>query len=139
MFENSNFKAPSPTSERSYRDISLKEPKFLSTEEEVLEQYIQTLLVTRSDSIPFEDFGINLEEYLFTLPNPIYCDIIFDRVVRAVRRYIPGIKIDFSKSGVKIDPKDDSQYILTLVVYTKSGKDITIKKNLGMNMVFKEQ
>ena len=138
MFDNSNLPTINPTYDKFYRDLSLTTPSFLTTEEEVIQQYIQTMLQTRQDSIPFEEFGIHLEEYLFEITSDIYTTIIFDTIVRGVQTYMPSVKIDFSKSGVVVDPYNDRQYILTLVVYTEGGKAITINENLGVNMTFKE-
>ena len=111
-------------------------PTFLQREEEVVEQYIQSLLQTKKDSIEFEEFGIDLEEYLFQIPNPIYCNLIFDKVVRGIKEFIPSVKIDFSNSKVFINETNDKEYILVLVVQTKMGSNIQIKESLGRDMTY---
>jgi len=134
MFENSNLPKPTSTYDKFYRDISLTSPSFLENEEDVIQQYIQTLLQTKRDSIEFEEFGINLEEFLFQIPSQLYCNIIFERVVRGIKEFMPSVKIDFTESKVYINEKNDREYILVLVVITKGGKNITIKQNLGMDI-----
>jgi len=137
MYENTNITSPNQTYDTFYRDISLSEPKYLQKEEEVIEQYIQTLLQTKKDSIEFEEFGLQLEEYLFELPSSINAKIVFDAVIRAIQTYIKDIDIDFSRSSIDIDD-DNGTYILTIVVYTKSGSEISVTKTLGMDMAYKE-
>jgi phage baseplate assembly protein W len=88
------------------------------------------------DSIEFEEFGIDLEEYLFQIPNPIYCNLIFDKVVRGIKEFIPSVKIDFSNSKVFINETNDKEYILVLVVQTKMGSNIQIKESLGRDMTY---
>jgi len=132
MYSNSNFDLiKTKTADKCMKDISLTEPKFLSSEEEVVQQFIQTLFLTRADSIPFETFGIDLESNLFEIPSRINASILFDNVVRAIQLNAPHIKIDFENSSCNIN---NNEYLLILSIITKSGKHISIKKSLGMNI-----
>ena len=130
---NTNIGIETKTFDKKYSDISLKKPIFLTKEEEVVEQFIQTLLLTRKYSIPFEDFGLDLEDYLFTMPSQINANIIFDTVVRGIQYYFSDIEIDFSKSGCELI-EEKRLYYLKLFIILKSGKMITINEELGMKM-----
>ena len=99
-----------------YRDISLYEPKFIENST-VLIQFLNTLFSTRKHSIPFEDFGVDFEDYLFQEPSEINASFLFEDVVRYVEKYLPRVKIDYVNSGIKVEKEEIGvkyRYVLTL-------------------------
>jgi len=115
---------------KHFVDIALYEPKILKGAD-VIKQYIETILDTRKDSLHFEDFGFNLEDYLFDLPDDFQADILKDAIIRAIKTYFPEIELDEQHTFVKIEyTQENRPYYLARIVVV-SPEELTIEKVLG--------
>lgn len=118
--------------EKHFTDISLFEPKILKGGD-VIKQYIETILDTRKDSVHFEDFGFNLEDYLFDLPDDYKANLLKDGIIRAIYSYFPDIRLDETETKVIIENDTyEVSYILEIVVI--SPEKLSFKKKLGGNL-----
>ena len=119
--------------EKHFVDIALFEPKIYKGAE-VIKQFIETILDTRKDSLFFEDFGFNLEDYLFDLPDDFQAEVLKDAVIRAIKAYFPQVELDEQKSSVEINYTQDNRpiYILKLIVI--SPEELIVNKVLGGNL-----
>ena len=114
-------------------DISLYEPNFLKGGD-VIKQYIETILGTRKDSVHFEDFGFNLEDYLFDLPDELQAEYLKDTIINVIYDYFPIIDIDLEKTKVEIsDNEGKPEYLVTISVI--SPENVEVKTTLGGNFM----